>query len=91
MRLSVALLCALVAIQAALLVAPSEAGELQVGYYDKKCRGVENVVKWHIIKALKVNRRTGAALVRLLFHDCFVRVYAHSFGLWVLLIHLHAS
>uniref|UniRef100_A0A0E0JHF4 Plant heme peroxidase family profile domain-containing protein n=1 Tax=Oryza punctata TaxID=4537 RepID=A0A0E0JHF4_ORYPU len=75
MRLSVAILCALVAVQAALLLAGSaaEASELKVGYYNKKCKGVENVIKWHVIKALKQNRRTGAALVRLLFHDCFVR------------------
>lgn len=60
---------------AALLLAGSAAAasELKVGYYHKKCKGVENVIKWHVIKALKQNRRTGAALVRLLFHDCFVR------------------
>jgi hypothetical protein len=77
MKLSAAVLFALVAVQAAVLLAavpPAEAGELQVGYYSKKCRGLENVVKWHVIRALKANRRTGAALVRLLFHDCFVRV-----------------
>ncbi|VAI92259.1 unnamed protein product [Triticum turgidum subsp. durum] len=73
MRLAVVLLCALVAVQVALLAAPAEAGELVVGYYDKKCRGVENVVQWHVRRALKTNRRAGAALVRLLFHDCFVR------------------
>ncbi|KAL6626315.1 hypothetical protein ACP70R_030041 [Stipagrostis hirtigluma subsp. patula] len=76
MRLSAAVLCALVAVQAAVLLAalPSaQAGELKVGYYSKKCKGVENVIKWHVIRALKANRRTGAALVRLLFHDCFVR------------------
>ncbi|EMS52002.1 hypothetical protein CFC21_099869 [Triticum aestivum] len=74
MRLAVVLLCALVAVQVALLAASSaEAGELVVGYYDKKCRGVENVVQWHVRRALKTNRRAGAALVRLLFHDCFVR------------------
>ncbi|RLM92791.1 peroxidase 1 precursor [Panicum miliaceum] len=69
MKLSAALLCALVAVQAARAVA--QAGELQVGYYGKKCKGLENVVKWHVIRALKANRRTGAALIRLLFHDCF--------------------
>ena len=71
------MVCALVAVQAAVFLAavPSvEAGELQVGYYGKKCKGLENVVKWHVIRALKANRRTGSALVRLLFHDCFVRV-----------------
>ena len=76
MRLSVAILCALVAVQAAALLlagSAAAASELKVGYYHKKCKGVENVIKWHVIKALKQNRRTGAALVRLLFHDCFVR------------------
>jgi peroxidase len=79
MKLSVAVLCALLAVQAAVLLATvptSQASELEVGYYSKKCKGVENVVKWHVIKALKASRRTGAALVRLLFHDCFVRVRA---------------
>ncbi|TVU24502.1 hypothetical protein EJB05_26944, partial [Eragrostis curvula] len=69
-------LCALVAVQAAVLLAavsPVEAGELEVGYYANKCKDVEKIVKWHVVKALKARRRTGAALVRLLFHDCFVR------------------
>ncbi|TVU21313.1 hypothetical protein EJB05_30941 [Eragrostis curvula] len=76
MRLSAAVFCALVAVQAAVLLAAvssAQAGELEVGYYSKKCRGVENIVKWHVSRALKANRRTGAALIRLLFHDCFVR------------------
>ncbi|KAJ1283441.1 hypothetical protein BS78_03G128800 [Paspalum vaginatum] len=76
MKLCAAVLLALVAIQAAVLLAavPSaQAGELKVGYYGKKCKGLENVVKWHVIKALKANRRVGAALIRLIFHDCFVR------------------
>ena len=75
MKLSAAVIFALVAVQAAVLLA--QASELEVGYYSKKCKGVENVVKWHVIRALKANRRTGAALVRLLFHDCFVRVSMH--------------
>ncbi|TVU21301.1 hypothetical protein EJB05_30929, partial [Eragrostis curvula] len=77
MKLSAAVLCALVAVQAAVLLASvssAQADELEVGYYNKKCRGVENVIKWHVIRAIKAHRRTGAALVRLLFHDCFVRV-----------------
>ena len=52
----------------------AEASKLKVGYYDKSCRGVENVVKYHVAKAIKADRGTGAELVRLIFHDCFVRV-----------------
>ncbi|CAO2203296.1 unnamed protein product [Urochloa humidicola] len=76
MKLSATVLCALAIVQAVVLLAAvtsAQAGELQVGYYSKTCKGVENVVKWHVIRALKANRRTGAALIRLLFHDCFVR------------------
>jgi peroxidase len=81
MKLSASVICALVAVQAAVLLASVssvEAGELKVGYYGKKCRGVENVIKWHVIRAIKANRRIGAALVRLIFHDCFVRVSIHA-------------
>lgn len=78
MRLSAAVLCALVAVLLA-AVPSAHAGELEVGYYSKKCKGVENVIKWHVIRALKANRRTGAALVRLQFHDCFVRVSTYIY------------
>jgi hypothetical protein len=71
MRSTVA--AAVVAVVLAVAVA-AEASELKVGYYDKSCPGVENVVKWHVARALKADRKTGAALVRLIFHDCFVRV-----------------
>ncbi|KAI4970115.1 hypothetical protein ZWY2020_001029 [Hordeum vulgare] len=47
MRLAVVLLCALVAVRSR--SSPRQRGsELVVGYYDSKCRGVENVVKWHV-------------------------------------------
>ncbi|BAS71673.1 Os01g0293900 [Oryza sativa Japonica Group] len=70
MRLTVAVICSLVAVQ---LWVTLLAGELKVGYYDDKCSGVEDVVKSHVIKAIILNRGNGAALVRLIFHDCFVR------------------
>lgn len=52
----------------------AEATHLKLGYYDKTCPGVEKVIKYHVAKAIKANRGIGAALVRLIFHDCFVRV-----------------
>ena len=47
---------------------------LKLGYYKETCPGVEKIVKYHVAKAIKANRGAGAALVRLIFHDCFVRV-----------------
>ena len=57
--------------------AAAERSELKLGYYAKTCRGWENVVKYHVAKAIRANRASGAALVRLIFHDCFVRVRAY--------------
>lgn len=63
-----------------LLLAAAEASQshhgsgLELGYYKTACPGVESVVKYHVAKAIKANRGAGAALVRLIFHDCFVRV-----------------
>lgn len=65
---------AVVLVMAAAMAAEAMGGELKVGYYEKSCKGVENVVKYHVAKAIKANRKNGAALVRLIFHDCFVRV-----------------
>jgi len=51
-------------------------GKLQVGFYNKKCGKVNveavifAVVKKHFLK----DKDTVADLVRLQFHDCFVRV-----------------
>jgi len=56
-----------------LLLSAADASELKLGYYAKTCRGWENVVKDHVAKAIRANRASGAALVRLIFHDCFVR------------------
>jgi len=60
-----------------LLLSAADASELKLGYYAKTCRGWENVVKDHVAKAIRANRASGAALVRLIFHDCFVRVRAY--------------
>jgi peroxidase len=81
MKVSVALVAALCAAAAALAMqAPAaEGSHLKVGYYSNKCRGVEDVVKYHVAKAIEANRKNGAALVRLIFHDCFVRVRTQSF------------
>ncbi|XP_006654014.1 peroxidase 2-like [Oryza brachyantha] len=63
----------LVVVAMAAAMAAEASKELSVDYYKKSCPGVENVVKYHVAKALKANRGDGAALVRLIFHDCFVR------------------
>lgn len=61
----------------AAVVVPSAApGGLTVGYYNGKCNNVnvESIVYNTVKDFLDADRSKGAALVRLLFHDCFVRV-----------------
>nr|CAB3460111.1 unnamed protein product [Digitaria exilis] len=58
---------------ALLLAAAAEGSHLKVGHYSKTCPVAEKLVKYHVAKAIKANRGIGAALVRLIFHDCFVR------------------
>lgn len=52
--------------------------KLKVGYYNaKKCGGVEPIVRDEVYKTLNADRSKGAALVRLFFHDCWVKVRKH--------------
>ena len=54
--------------------APSNA-QLQVGFYDSSCLVAESIVKEEVMKAFKNDPGLAAGLVRLHFHDAFVRVY----------------
>jgi peroxidase len=62
----------------ALLVAAALAGgagaQLSAGFYSSTCPTVESVVRQAMSQAVTNNTRTGAAMLRLFFHDCFVNV-----------------
>ncbi|CAN6278650.1 unnamed protein product [Urochloa humidicola] len=70
---------ALPALVATLLIVATQSAaggrqQLAVGYYNaKKCGGVEPIVRDEVYKALNADRSKGAALVRLFFHDCWVK------------------
>ncbi|KAH7677506.1 Peroxidase protein [Dioscorea alata] len=52
--------------------APSNA-QLQIGFYQHTCPLAEFIVKEEVMKALKVDPGMAAGLVRMHFHDAFVR------------------
>ncbi|KAF2561286.1 hypothetical protein F2Q70_00014339 [Brassica cretica] len=52
---------------------PTNAQGLKVGFYDKTCPKAEAIVKKSVSDAMKNDPTIGAPLLRMFFHDCFVR------------------
>uniref|UniRef100_A0A0D9WZQ6 Peroxidase n=1 Tax=Leersia perrieri TaxID=77586 RepID=A0A0D9WZQ6_9ORYZ len=67
-----AIFVALVA-AAALICSRSVQAQLKVGYYRDTCNGAEETVRQEVASVLSVEPRLAGALLRLHFHDCFVR------------------
>ncbi|EMS50650.1 Peroxidase 70 [Triticum urartu] len=55
------------------LLSSAAYGQLSPSFYAKSCPTLELTVRATMIKALLAERRMGASLLRLHFHDCFVQ------------------
>ncbi|RLN09531.1 peroxidase 70-like [Panicum miliaceum] len=58
---------------ALLLLAPAAHGQLSPSFYSRSCPTLGLIVRATMIRALLAERRMGASLIRLFFHDCFVQ------------------
>lgn len=56
-----------------LLLLGSASAQLSVGYYSKTCPGAEDIVRKEMIQIFSVAPSLAGPLLRLHFHDCFVR------------------
>ena len=69
----------LVACSLLLLAVGCQASPLQIGFYHDRCTQAEALVKGVMMEAISQNPGNGAAMIRMLFHDCFVEVHtSHS-------------
>nr|VDD53545.1 unnamed protein product [Brassica oleracea] len=56
-----------------LLLVEANAQGLNVGFYSKTCPHAEDIVRKVVFAAMKKAPTLGAPLLRMFFHDCFVR------------------
>ena len=55
---------------------PRAGAQLSAGFYSAACPAVHGVVRQAMSQAVMNDSRSGAAVLRLFFHDCFVNVSA---------------
>ncbi|XP_028766876.1 peroxidase 57-like [Neltuma alba] len=67
MKISSVVVCILV------LVLPMAFAKLKLGFYDSSCPNAESIVKQAVQRRFNDDKTITAALLRMHFHDCFVR------------------
>jgi peroxidase len=60
---------------ALLLLSSAAHAQLSTSFYDTSCPSLQSIVRSVVSNAIASDRRMGASLARLFFHDCFVQVY----------------
>jgi peroxidase len=62
------------AIVAVLAASSAAVAQLEIGFYSKTCPQVEEIVRGEMVKIIAAAPSLAGPLLRLHFHDCFVRV-----------------
>lgn len=73
-RLNVAVVLVVAATVLMGMLGSSEA-QLQMNFYAKSCPNAEKIISDHIQKHIHNGPSLAAPLIRMHFHDCFVRVF----------------
>ncbi|MQM18159.1 hypothetical protein Taro_051145 [Colocasia esculenta] len=55
------------------LLGSAVGAQLQVGFYAKTCPNAETIIREEITRVMKVAPPLGGPLLRIFFHDCFIR------------------
>ncbi|KAJ0978562.1 hypothetical protein J5N97_014036 [Dioscorea zingiberensis] len=71
MRTALVCLIALMAMQ--VMVPGSSSASLKVGFYNYKCKEAETIIRNTVAKAISKNPGVAPGIIRIYFHDCFVR------------------
>ena len=61
-----------------LLAGGAAGGPLSTSFYSKRCPSVQGIVRAGMASAVAAERRMGASILRMFFHDCFVNVGART-------------
>jgi hypothetical protein len=62
--------------------------QLSVDYYSKTCPNVEDIVRKEMTQILSVAPSLAGPLLRMHFHDCFVRVCLQKHNVMIYLYHV---
>lgn len=73
-----------------LLIICSANAQLSANYYASSCPRLQRIVRSALTPEVRKDRRLGASLLRMHFHDCFVNVSFYLHAHVELDLHMHA-